>query len=314
MDKRLKYLNAIRTFECAARHNSYSKAAEELFVSQAAISQQMRQLEEVLGAQLFTRVGHQMQLTPSGEKLFEASHQAFAVLSNGLNSIQSEDIAGELIITSTQAFCSLWLMSRLYKFSALYPMISVKVLGSNQVEDLNKKHIDLAIRFGSRARMEKNDGLTWESFGEDVVYPVCSPILVERMRLKNPQDLFNCQLVSLANETTITWKSWFDSINVSGFSSHQKKLEVTSSDMALHSVLSGHSVTLAASGMFESYLQNKQLVIPFFNAHPHKWERHIVYDAHSVKRKRIRVFKDWLLTEMNNSVLPFNDENPNNYV
>ena len=102
MDKRLNHLNALRTFESAARHQSYSKAAEELFVSQAAVSQQMRQLEQGLQAKLFLRVGRTMQLTQSGEKLFHATSQAFTTLIQGLNSIQCEGIAGDLTVTSTQ--------------------------------------------------------------------------------------------------------------------------------------------------------------------------------------------------------------------
>jgi len=314
MDKRLKHLNNIRSFESAARLQSYSKAAEELFVSQAAISQQMRQLEEVLSVKLFIRVGHQMQLTPSGNKLYEASHQAFSLLSKGLNSIQSEDLAGELIITSTQAFCSLWLMPRLYKFSMLYPMVTVKVLASNQVEDLQKKHIDLAIRFGNKERMKTDDSLTWQSFSEDIVYPICSPVLLDRTPLNTPSDLLKCQLVSLANERITTWESWFNSLGVKGFDEHKNKLKVTSSDMALHAVLSGHSVTLAASEMFESYINSKQLIIPFLHPHPYKWKRHIVYDEHSVKRKRIEVFKNWFLSEMNSVALALKDENTDNNV
>ncbi|MFB1000275.1 MAG: LysR family transcriptional regulator, partial [Colwellia sp.] len=121
MDQRLKYLNALRTFESAARHKSYTIAAKELFVSQAAVSQQVRQLEQVLSVKLFIRSGRKMLLTESGDSLFASTHQALSLLVKGLNSIQNEDVAGDLTITSTQAFCSLWLMPRLFRFSQLYP-------------------------------------------------------------------------------------------------------------------------------------------------------------------------------------------------
>ena len=153
MDKRLKHLNALRTFESAARHKSYTKAAEELYVSQAAVSQQMRQLEQVLSIKLFIRSGRKMLLTQSGESLYVSTHQALNLLVKGLNSIQTEEVAGDLTITSTQAFCSLWLMPRLYKFSQQHPDINVRILGSNQKEDLQKKHIDLAIRFGVKKKL-----------------------------------------------------------------------------------------------------------------------------------------------------------------
>ena len=90
MDKRLKQLNNLRSFESAARHQSYSKAAAELFVTQATVSQQMRQLEAAMGSRLFTRNGRELELTESGEKLYMATHTAFNTLLKGFNSIQTE--------------------------------------------------------------------------------------------------------------------------------------------------------------------------------------------------------------------------------
>jgi LysR family glycine cleavage system transcriptional activator len=301
MDQRLKYLNAMRTFESAARHKSYSQAAEELFVSQAAVSQQMRQLENVLSVKLFVRTGRKMLLTPSGETLYDSAHQALNILIKGLNSIQHEDIAGDLTITSTQAFCSVWLMPRLYKFSQVHPDVNVRILGSNQKEDLQQKHIDVAIRFGVKKQVSNADNLVMEDFGEDVVYPVCSPKLLQHMWLQSPKDLLDCTLVSLANEQVVTWDKWFEHAGVKGFESMTKKTEVTSSDMALNAVLSGHGVTLAASAMFSQYIHTKQLVVPFKIKHPVIWKRYLAYDPNSAKRKRIQVFIDWVRAEMASS-------------
>ncbi|NQZ20664.1 MAG: LysR family transcriptional regulator [Colwellia sp.] len=301
MDQRLKYLNALRTFESAARHKSYTKAAEELYVSQAAVSQQMRQLEQVLSVKLFMRSGRKMILTQSGESLYTSTHQALNLLINGLNSIQNEEVAGDLTITSTQAFCSLWLMPRLYRFSQQHPNVNVRILGSNQKEDLRKKHIDLAIRFGVKNRVADSEHLVMEEFGEDVVYPVCSPKLLQHMWLKSPKDLLDCTLVSLANERLVTWQTWFEHAGVEGYEKVTKKTEVTSSDMALSAVLSGHGVTLAASAMFSQYILTKQLVVPFKIKHPIIWKRYLAYDPNSVKRKRIQVFIDWVRTEMASS-------------
>jgi LysR family glycine cleavage system transcriptional activator len=298
MDKRLKHLNALHSFESAARNQSYSIAAGELFVSQAAISQQMRHLEDNLQEKLFIRRGRNMVLTQSGEKLFHACRLGFNEIIKGLNSIQCEGIAGELTITSTQAFCSLWLMPRLYKFSQAHPKINVKILGSNQVEDLQKKHIDLAIRFGTNNSQLDQSNLITESFGQDYVYPVCTPDLINNGCLNSPKDLLNCRLVSLANEKVVTWQQWFEHVGVKGFAKHDKKTEVTSSDMALSAVLSGHGVTLAARAMFMPYIHTKQLVIPFNIKHPVTWNRYLVFDSSSAKKARIRVFIDWLQQEM----------------
>ncbi|MEW6991922.1 LysR substrate-binding domain-containing protein [Colwelliaceae bacterium 6441] len=297
MDKRLKYLNALHSFESAARHQSYSKAAQELFVSQAAISQQMRHLEENLKEKLFIRRGRSMNLTQSGEKLFKACQLGFSEIIKGLNSIQCEGIAGELTITSTQAFCSLWLMPRLYKFSLAHPEINVKILGSNQVEDIQKKHIDVAIRFGTKNSLDFQESLIAESFGQDYVYPVCAPELINNGCIRSPKDLLNCRLVSLANENIVTWQAWFKHLDIEGYENHIRKTEVTSSDMALSAVLSGHGVTLAASAMFMPYIHTKQLVVPFNVKHPVTWNRFLVYDSDSPKKSRIRIFIDWVKKE-----------------
>ena len=301
MDKRLKYLNALRYFESAARHKSYSKAALELFVSQAAVSQQMRQLEEVLEVQLFVRSGRNMQLTQSGEKLYHSTHQALNLLVQGLNSIQTEGLAGDLTITSTQSFCSLWIMPRLYRFAQLYPDINIRMMGSNQVEDLQAKHIDIAIRFSTKDRLKINSQLYYEQFGEDAVYPVCAPNLLDHVKLEHPKDLMKCNLFSFANDKIVTWHEWFKHAGVDEFEQHIKKTEVTSSDMALSAVLSGHGVTLSASSFFKPYLQSKQLIIPFKIMHPVKWQQYIVFDPNSAKLKRIKAFVDWVKDEMKNS-------------
>lgn len=301
MDQRLKHLNALRTFESAARHKSYSQAAEELCVSQAAVSQQMRQLEQALATKLFLRSGRKMLLTPSGETLFQSTHQALNILTEGLNNIKEDDIAGDLTITSTQAFCSLWLMPRLYKFFQQHPDINVRVLASNQIEDLQKKHIDLAIRFGVENRLSVSDSLVLEEFGEDVVYPVCSPKLLQHMWLKSPKDLLDCTLVSLTNERLVTWQAWFEHAGVKDYQHSANKIEVTSSDMALSAVLSGHGLVLASSTLFAQYIPTKQLVVPFKIKHPVIWHRYLAYERTSAKRKRIQVFIDWIHAEMASS-------------
>lgn len=301
MDKRLKHLNALRSFESAARHQSYSQAANELFVSQAAISQQMRQLEQALEVKLFVRSGRRMKLTQSGEKLYQSTHQALNILVQGLNDIQSEGIAGDLTMTSTQAFCSLWLMPRLYKFSQLHPDINIKILGSNQVEDLQAKHIDLAIRFSTVVKKAEDSSLVHENFGEDYVYPVCSPALVEKLQLDRPASLLKCPLISFANEEIVTWQAWFSHVGVAGFDLHTQKTEVTSSDMSLSAVLNGYGVTLAATALFSHYLQTKQLIVPFKIKHPVTWQRYLVFDGHSAKIQRINIFTQWLQSEMASS-------------
>ncbi len=297
MDKRLKHLNNLRSFESAARHQSYSKAAEELFVTQAAVSQQMRQLETSLGTRLFARNGRKMHLTNSGEKLYQATHQAFDILLKGFNSIQTEDIAGSLTITSTQAFTSLWLMPRLYRFSVKHPEIKIRVLSSNGIEDLRQGHIDLAIRFRTTLDSEIFDEMVYEFVGEDHVYPACSPQLAQEMNFQEPQDILKCWLVGLEHEGSINWPTWFKKAGIEKYQQHKQWIQVSSGDMALSAVLSGHGFTLASQALFSQYVDTGQLVIPFDIKHPVSFKRYYVYDPNSAKRARLDIFIAWLKEE-----------------
>ena len=294
----LKNINVLHSFECAARHNSYSKAAVELCISQAAVSQQMRQLEENLGSQLFLRKGKKMLLTQKGKALFEASQQAFTLLNKSLSKIKDEGVSGSLTITSTQAFTSLWLMPKLNKFSALYPDIKIRVMSSPNFDDLKQQHIDLAIRFGTQVKENTDNTYTCEYFGEDYVYPMCSEKLAKTMNFQEPDDLLQAWLVSLESPGPYDWPSWFEHTGIKAYQQHQQWTHVHSTDMALNAVLNGHGFTLAARYLCTQLLESGQLLIPVKIPHPLTVKRYLIFDANSAKIARLVVFTDWLKTEM----------------
>lgn len=299
MDNKLRQLNNLRSFDSAARHQSYSKAAAELFLSQAAVSQQMRQLEIALGTKLFTRHGRQMQLTDNGLKLHRATQQAFATLTNAFNDIQQEGIAGNLTITSTSSFSSMWLMPKLDEFSRKHPQIKIRVVSSNHFENLEQNHIDLAVRFGSGAIKETSSDLQCEYFGEDDVYPVCSAKLAQEINFKTPQDILKSWLVSLEKPGPFGWDAWFTHAGVKNYQAHQQWTEVVSTDIALSAVLGGHGFTLAAEFLYSQYLEAGTLAIPIKVKHPLTVKRYLVFDANSAKRTRLDIFIAWLKEEMN---------------
>jgi LysR family glycine cleavage system transcriptional activator len=298
MNKVLKNLNLLRSFECAARHQSYSKAASELCISQAAVSQQMRQLEASLDSQLFIRKDKKMLLSQKGKTLFQASEQAFQILQKSINAITREGIAGSLTITSTPAFIALWLMPKLHKFSALYPEIEIRVTTSPGFEDLKQQHIDLAVRFGATVERNTPTGYSCEYFGEDPVYPVCSAQLAKTFNFSKPADLMQTWLVSLENPGLYSWPSWFESCGVSSYKEHQRWTKVHSTDMALNAVSNGHGFTLAAHYLCIEQLQSGSLVKPVNIAHPEVVKRYFVFDADSAKIARLNIFIKWLKIEM----------------
>lgn len=298
MDKALKNLNLLRSFECAARHQSYSNAASELCISQAAVSQQMRQLEVVLDSQLFIRKGKGMLLSEKGQNLFQATEQAFGILRKSINEIKEEGIAGSLTITSTQAFTALWLMPKLHKFSALYPEIEISVKTSPGFEDLKQQHIDLAVRFGNSVEKNTPAGYCCKYFGEDPVYPVCSAQLSRELVFHKPSDLLQTWLVSLEHPGVYNWPSWFEHSGITAYKEHQRWTKVHSTDMALTAVLGGHGFTLAARYLCVEQLNAGKLVMPVNIPHPEVVKRYFVFDSNSAKMARLKVFLTWIEKEM----------------
>ena len=195
MDRRLRHLALLRCFESAARHQSYSLAAKELAITQAAVSQQIRNLEQHLAVKLFSRSGRKMLLTQQGKTLAEHVSQSFALLSQGFDRIQVEPEDGVITVTAALSFSSVWLVPRLWKFSALHPNISVRAVASVQLEDVRHSDIDVAIRQADKVQTD----LYQETLLEDPVYPYCSPNLVEHMQLDCPEKLLDCWLVEAIN-------------------------------------------------------------------------------------------------------------------
>lgn len=293
-----KNINLLVTFECAARHNSYSQAAQELCISQAAVSQQIRQLEAILNTRLFVRKGKRMLLTQQGAALFEHAQKGLSILDRGINCVQREDIDGELTITSTQAFISLWLMPRLQGFTNRYPNIQINVSSSANFVDLKQTHIDLAIRFGTTVEQHTPDNFICEYFGESPVYPICSSSLAKQLNLNEPANLLSHHIVTLTHKGPYDWPSWFNAAGVKGFESHTLWTKVNSTDMAISAVSSGHGVTLAAPYLCQQQLDSGALVIPYKLPHPNKVKRYFVFEANSPRLARLKIFTDWLNHEM----------------
>jgi len=298
MDKRLRWLNNLLCFEVAARHQSYSKAAEELYISQAAVSQQMRQLESNLGVSLFRRQARKMLLTGAGRTLYASCEKGFGEIVHGLNQVHEEPLEGSLTITSTQAFCSMWLMPNLFEFFNQYPNININIQASNRVEDLHKGDIDVAIRFYTSTTSVTDDSLVFEKFGENGVVPACSPRFQTEMKLHCVRDMLDARLLTLAGEGKANWESYFAHSNIDISDRLLKKTIVSSSDLALSAALGSQGVMLASDVMIGQYLKSGQLVIPVAIAHPVRWKSHFVYLKNSPKQKRITHFCHWLTKKM----------------
>lgn len=294
MDKRLRHIALLRCFESAARHQSYSKAAVELSITQAAVSQQIRNLEQHLAVTLFTRVGRNMLLTKQGKTLFDYVGQAFVLLSEGFDRIKYEPEDGVLTVTAPPSFSSIWLVPRLWKFSSQHPNITVRAIASQQIEDLRHTDIDIAIRQTEKVVADVYS----ELLISDAVYPYCSPELVKDVNLDSPEKLKDCWLVEAIDPGLHSWKNWFVAANVDVQEDLLSWIEVTTWEMGINAVVSGHGVCLASESMASQLVERGVLVCPFKIPTQHHLKFHLLYDESSPKKSRINIFRDWLRSEV----------------
>jgi LysR family glycine cleavage system transcriptional activator len=296
MDKRLRHLPLLRCFDAAARHQSYSLAAQELSITQAAVSQQIRNLEQHLNVTLFTRQGRGMLLTKQGKTLADSVAKAFVQISDGFDRIQVEPESGTLTVTASPSFCSRWLVPRLWKFSQLYPDVQVRALASAQYEDVRHSDIDVAIRQGEVMTAEVHQ----EVLIRDPIFAVCSPRVLTEHQLTSPEQVGACWLVEAigVGRTGYSWKDWFKLANVPMQEGKMSWMEVTTWEMGINAVLSGHGIFLTSACMVQDMLDSGALVKPFNIQIEPGLCFSLLYDDESPRIARIKVFTDWLKQEL----------------
>ncbi|HUP91266.1 MAG TPA: LysR family transcriptional regulator, partial [Solimonas sp.] len=200
--KRLPPLDLIRGFEAAARHLSFTKAAEELFLTQSAVSRQVQGLEEHLGVPLFQRKHRALLLTDEGQVLHRTVAAVLRDLRGAIDQVTQGRSARMVNVTTMVTFASLWLVPRLPKFRALHPGIDVRISANNEVIDLERQRIDVAVRY---IAPEKAPRGAQRLFGEDIM-PVCSPALLRRAAtpLKKPADLRHHVLLQMDDAPAVS--------------------------------------------------------------------------------------------------------------
>ena len=175
MSKRLPPLNALRAFEAAGRHLSFTKAAEELYVTQAAISHQIKGLEEYLGIPLFRRLNRALLLTEAGQHYLPSVSQALEDLRKATDQLYQRDAVGVLTVTLLPSFAARWLVPRLGRFRQAHPDIEIRIAPTLETIDFAQDDVDIAIRYGHGSY----PGLRCERFMSEDIYPVCSPELLQ---------------------------------------------------------------------------------------------------------------------------------------
>ncbi|WP_163830843.1 LysR substrate-binding domain-containing protein [Spartinivicinus ruber] len=287
----LQHLGAMRVFVTAAQLSSYSKAADVLAITQSAVSQQIRNLEQALGVRLFIRVGRTMQLTEAGEGLFQYANQALDLIREGINRIKQEELVGELKVTLSPAFASHWLMPKLWKFTESHPEIRIHLIPTVDILDLKRDEADIAIRYG------KGDypGVVNELLAASEGIVVASSSIAKN--INKPEDLLNYLLIENIPLFSEGWKSWFDKV---GLTIEDKKLQIMQVNgvgLAINTVLAGKSIALMSNLIAEQLIKQNELVQLFSDTVEYAgvW---LLYDDSSPKYKRIQQFANWIRHEM----------------
>jgi LysR family transcriptional regulator, glycine cleavage system transcriptional activator len=297
---RIPGTRALQAFEAAGRHLNFTRAANELHLTPAAISHQIKEIEEQLGVELFHRTSRAMRLTASGEVLYEATIEALAGLTRAVSRARKLTRGSTLLkVTVPAEFAAKWLMRRIDGFKLAWPDIELRFDISNEMRDLEVDDVDVAIRFGSG----KYPGLHVDRLFDNVVIPVCSPRLLKSgPPMTGPRDLFRHTLAhiewSRQGVTWPNWRMWMAAAGVDDFDDSRTLVFNTSND-ALQAAIDGSAVTLADFAMVANDLSEGRLVRPFELGIKvaREFAYFLVYPESTADDPRIIAFRTWILDE-----------------
>jgi len=287
--RRLPPLNALRAFEAAARHLSFTRAADELAVTQAAVSHQVKTLEEWLGLKLFQRQNRTIHLTRQGQAYLPAVRQALDLVAEATRRLVDTDARGPLTVSVLPSFAAKWLLPRLSQFRARHPEIDVRISTSDHLVDFMRDDVDMAVRMGRGGW----SGLTAIKFLDEDLFPVCSPSLLEGPHpLKRPEDLKHHTL--LHDDMRQDWRTWFLAAGVEGIDPTRGP-GYTDSSMVIQAAVEGQGVALGRSALAASDLASGRLVKPFEVTLPAGFAYYVVFPPAAIEQPKVKAFVDWLL-------------------
>jgi LysR family glycine cleavage system transcriptional activator len=293
MAERLPPLSALRTFEAAARHLSFTRAAGELHVTQAAVSHQIRTLEEDLGVLLFRRLNRRLLLTDEGQLLMPAVRRAFDELAAGVERVRERRCGGTLSISTTPSIAANWLASRVGRFQALRPEFEIRLMATPRLIDFAREGVDCGIRYG----FGDWPGLRALRLLNATLVPLCSPrLLTGPDALCRPADLARHTLLHALDDMD-GWRLWLRAAEVEGIDP-TRGLKFDNLPLALQAAISGAGVAIAGAPMATDDLAAGRLVQPFALELPSECAYYFVAPEASADQPKIQAFRDWLLQEI----------------
>lgn len=292
--RRLPPLNALRAFEAAARHLSFTRAAGELHVTQAAVSHQIRTLEERLGRKLFRRVGRTLFLTDAAQIYLADLRAAFDRIDEATRRLEARDRGGVLNATVLPSFAAMWLLPRLGRFRVAHPEIDVRLSSDSEMVDFARSDYDIGIRTG-RGR--------WPGLRSDLILTerlavVCSPELARSVKLRTPRDLAKATL--LHDEPRERWAIWLRRLGIDDVDPWRGP-GFSHSNMVIQAAIAGQGVAIVGETLATDELKAGRLVRPFPETVPTDYSYYLVYLEGAAERPKIVAFREWILAEAGKS-------------
>ncbi|WP_411889380.1 transcriptional regulator GcvA [Yoonia sp. SDW83-1] len=294
MKERLPPLTALRAFEAAARHMSFAKAAEELNVTPAALSYQIKALEADLGTPVFRRLNRAVELTEAGRTLAPGTSDAFGTLSAAWRNAKRLNDSSVLTVTAGPAFTSKWLAPRLYDFAQAHPEIELRFHASLRIADFDRDEVDVAIRFGL--------GTTGDVFAEPLIQEWMTPMMSPELArdITAPADLASATLIhddSIAFlEPPCDWAAWCKAAEINIHTDHGPRF--SQADHALDVAMTGAGVVLARVSLATRALETGRLVAPFDLGIVADAQFRFVCPKGNETRPHIKAFHDWMMDEI----------------
>ena len=290
MTARLPSLNGLRAFEAAARHLSFTKAAQELNVTQTAISHQIRRLEEELGLRLFVRQSRALTLTPQAADYLPNIRAAFQDLRTATDRLLRNGNDRVLTISTLTSLAVKWLLPRLSTFQEKHPEIDVRITTSTEVVDFRSSNIDAAVRYG-RGQWP---GVHAEWLMAEQLFPVCSPKLLTGARaLKQPEDLARATLLHTST-TRDDWRVWLTAAGLPIQIAQNPSLTFDLAFMTVQAAIDGLGVAMGHTAYVADDIANGRLVVPFDISAPSAGYYFVVPEDRPVT-PAIGAFRDWLI-------------------
>jgi LysR family glycine cleavage system transcriptional activator len=292
MSKRLPPLNSLKAFEAAGRYLSFTKAAEELFVTQAAVSHQIKALEDFLGIKLFVRKNRALLLTEEGQSYFLDIRDIFTNIHEATDRLAAMGSKGTITVALPASFASQWLVPRIHRFTESCPDIDVRIKAVDADESMLSSDVDVAIYYG-RGNWQ---GLKADKLHTEYLTPMCSPMLFNSDKpLKSLQDLAHHNL--LHDESREAWKKWMKVFGLKNITVNKGPI-FSHSAFVLQAATLGQGIALGHTVLARPEISAGRLVCPFKERMISPNSYYFVCEESQADLGKIAAFREWLLTQV----------------